>query len=102
VTFHNFYESGESTDGLQIEVEEWVKLEGDRLRFNLIANGTFELRAYSINGQITAFEELQLFSGDTTVELSRLPQGFTKARLIKVVRTSGDNYESVSFKRHMR
>ena len=102
VTFHNFYESGESTNDLQVEAEEWVKLQGDRLMFDLLANGTFELRAYSINGQMTAFEELRLFSGDTTVELSRLPRGFSKATLINVVRTSGGSFDNASFKRHMR
>ena len=70
---------GEIIDG-----QPWVELQSGSLVFNIKEGGNYELRVYSINGKLSDYEELSLFSGKTTVELSRLPAGFSESGIIKV------------------
>lgn len=83
VTFHSFADNTESV-GEIIDGQPWVELQSGSLVFNLKEGGNYELRVYSINGKLSDYEELSLFSGKTTVELSRLPAGFSESGIIKV------------------
>ena len=88
VTFHSFAENTESVHEI-IEGRAWVELQGSTLVFHLSKGENIKLTSYLLNGQIHDFEELSLLPGKTRIELSRLPQSFSKSGIINVRKSDG-------------
>tara|TARA_B110000444_G_scaffold249598_1_gene274901 strand:+ start:1596 stop:2684 length:1089 start_codon:yes stop_codon:yes gene_type:complete len=101
VTFH-FFGTDEIED-INTVPEFNINLTGKELIFNINKTATFELLAYSIEGKLMAREEIQLLPGRTKVQLSRLPIGFTNARLITVIGLDiGETNYMETFKQGLR
>jgi|TARA_B110000093_G_C12953339_1_gene403710 hypothetical protein len=101
VTFHFF--GTDDVQDISTSTEFDINLTGEELIFNINRPATFELLAYSIEGKVMAREDIQLLQGMTRVQLSRLPQGFTNARLITVIALeSGTHTYRETFKQGLR